>query len=315
MVDDDEKRVQAEENRLNALAILRRSFATSSVPPPKLSCITTSASSLNHSDARSMSTSVVHPCHDNVAAPPPLATRRRNVSLRATDVCNARVTSSQLIASALRKLRPRPQLESDDESRFDPCSPAPPSPELSDHSGDEDCAVDVRNLECVQSRTSRTTALPLPSRTDSHLHDVDDDAAIPSAQPRLPRPPGKPPPGRSNLRVTPPPPQRDLDDRGAVDDDVDVFNDSQQLPVDGADQQRLVQFRERWIETLSSDLSWDDFSRRCEDFATESRNLAVDLSRPLALCSNPTGAAQPAPSPPAPRRPAMVALRDVLIRW
>ena len=102
----------------------------------------------------------------------------------------------------------------------------------------------------------------LPSRTDSHPHDLDDDTAIPSAQPRLPRPPNKPPPGRFNPRVTPPP-QSDFDDRGAVDDDdIDVFNDSQQLPVEGADQQRFVQFRERWIETFSSDLSWDDFSQR-----------------------------------------------------
>ena len=303
--DDVAKRARAEENRLNALAILRRTFSTSSVPPSRPSCITTSASSLNHSDACSVSTSVVRPCPDHVVAPPPLAARRRNVFLRTSDVCNAPVTASQLIASALRKLRPRPQSESDEDSRFDPCSPAPPSPELSDHSGDEDCAVDVRNLECVQSRTSHSAALSVPSQADSHLHDVDDDAAIPSAQPRLPRPPDKPPPGRSNPRVTPPP-QNDLDDRDAVDDDdVDVFNDSQQLPVEGADQQRLVQFRERWIATFSSDLSWDDFSRRCEDFATESRDLASELSRPLAQRPNPAGTAQSAPPPPAPRRPAM----------
>ena len=67
---------------------------------------------------------------------------------------------------------------------------------------------------------------------------------IPSAQPSPPRPPDC-----ANPRTTPPP-ECDLEDRGNIDDDddVDVFNTSQELPVEGDDQRRLVQFRERWIE-------------------------------------------------------------------
>ena len=77
---------------------------------------------------------------------------------------------------------PRPQSESDEDSCLDPRTPSPPS---SANSADEDCAVDVVNLECAQPPTSCTSAVPLLSRTNPNLHaDDDDDDAIPSAQPR-----------------------------------------------------------------------------------------------------------------------------------
>ena len=77
------------------------------------------------------------------------------------------------------------------------------------------------------------------------------DVPIPSAQPSPPRPSVKSPPDCANPRTTPPP-KCDLEDRSNIDDDdVDVFNTSQELPVEGDDQRRLVQFREWWIE-----ISW-----------------------------------------------------------
>ena len=128
------------------------------------------------------------------------------------------MNTSQLIASALRKLRPRPQSESD-----------------------EDLCCD-----------------PLPPESES-------DVPIPSAQPHPPRLPDKPPPDCSNLQTTPPP-NCDPDAPGSIDDDdVDVFNNSQELPVEGDGQRRLVQFRERWIETFSNDLSWDDLDLAYSD--------------------------------------------------
>ena len=67
--DVKERQEQAEQNRLNALVILRQTFSTScSVPPAKPPCPTTSASSMNHSGACLEFTSVVRPsstrqCH------------------------------------------------------------------------------------------------------------------------------------------------------------------------------------------------------------------------------------------------------------
>ena len=63
-----------------ALAILRKTFSTSrSAPPSRPPCPTTPASTANHSNARLEITSLVHLRQDNVIAPLPPATKRRNV--------------------------------------------------------------------------------------------------------------------------------------------------------------------------------------------------------------------------------------------
>ena len=82
---------------------------------------------------------------------------------------------------------------------------------------------------------------------------------------------------------------------------MDVFNNSQELPVESEDQQRLVEFRDRWCAIFTDDtLSWADFSLRCAEFATEAKSLASELNRPLSLRVNRT-----APPPPLPRCPPM----------
>ena len=97
VLDAKERQERAEQNRLNALAILRKTFSTTrSAPPPKPSSPTTSASSMNHSNACLEVTSVVHLRQDNVIAPPPPATKCRNVFLNNTGMNQTRVNTSQL---------------------------------------------------------------------------------------------------------------------------------------------------------------------------------------------------------------------------
>ena len=43
------------------------------------------------------------------------------------------------------------------------------------------------------------------------------------------------------------------------------------MPVEGEDQARLLDFRNRWCEVFSMENSWQDFSNNCVTFATEAR--------------------------------------------
>lgn len=101
---------------------------------------------------------------------------------------------------------------------------------------------------------------------------------------------------------SPHPPEVDPADRENIDnEDVDVFNNSQKLPVKSDDQQRLVEFRDRWCAIFMDDsLSWADFSLRCAEFATEAKSLVSELNRPPSLRVN-----RATPPPPPPRRPPM----------
>lgn len=99
-------------------------------------------------------------------------------------------------------------------------------------------------------------------------------------------------------------------DRENIDDeDVDVFNNSQELPVESEDQQRLVEFRDRRCAIfMDENLSWADFSLCCAEFATQARPLASELNRPALLRGNQPitdPPASPPPPPPPPRRPPM----------
>ena len=116
-------------------------------------------------------------------APPVDPTKRQNIS-RPSGTTRGSNSTAQAPATMLRKFRQRPQSESDEDSCFDPRTPSPPS---STNSADEDCAVDVVNLECAQPQASRIPAVPLLSQTNPNLH-ADEDDAIPSTQPRSDRP-------------------------------------------------------------------------------------------------------------------------------
>ena len=152
-------------------------------------------------------------------------------------------------------------------------------------------------------RTSRPSEVvnPLPddeAAPSDHSDmngDPHDDEPIPSAQVRPPRPPVPPPPLRPNPRDTPPRANQDGDD-----DDVDAFNDSQALPIPGEDQQRLLEFHNKWHAVFSADSTWQEFTDQCVEFASEARSLASDLIKPPgARVRNEN------PDPPPPRSPAI----------
>lgn len=274
----------AEEDRLRALEVLRATFPTDDVAPPprppsSVACPTSNVAV----------TFSVTPRLCPGVAPPVDPSKRRNISR----TCAAPGPStSQALASILHKLRPRPQSVSDEDSCFDPRSPAPPSPASSRDSEDGDTAVDVVNLEGLPPRSTCAAVVLPPSRTDPDFHDEDVVAAIPSAQPRPPRPPDvvADPPARPD-----PPPDDDSDSN----DDLDS---SQDLLVEPADLVRLNEFRALWIERFNGDSSWDEFSMLCERFAIETRELAQSLSNPMAPKPS-AGQSNPPPPPPPRRRP------------
>ena len=176
-----------ESNRVNALKILRATFRTADVPAPAPPPPRPSTSSVACSTSEVTVTSTIAPRMCSEVAPPVSPTKRRSTSRPSGAVLDHRSTS-QALSSILHKLRPRLQSESNEDSCFDPRTPSPPSPVPSTNSADEDCAVDVVNLECAQPRTSCTAGVLPPSRTGPNLHAEDDDAAISPAQPGPDRP-------------------------------------------------------------------------------------------------------------------------------
>ena len=272
----------AELNRVNALKILRATFRTADVVPPAPPPRRPSTSSVAFSTSEVTVTSSTAPRVCSEVAPPVNPTKRRLISRPSGAVLDHR-TTSQALSSILHKLRPRPQSESDEDSCFDPRTPPPPSPVLSTNSDDEDCAVDVVNLECVQPRCPKSLA-------------EDDDASIPPAQPCPDRPPAvvADPPDPPN---GPPPTETEVDD---------LHDTSEELLMPPQELAQLTEFRNLWVERFTSEHSWDEFSQLCESFATEARSMAQSLSNPMAptpaAASNPPPPPRPLPRPP-PRRP------------
>lgn len=119
-----------------------------------------------------------------------------------------------------------------------------------------------------------------------------DDSYIPSAQRRPSRPP--------DLVVPELVPQQSSTLNAADSDDGESFNDSQELPPQDNDLERLKAFRQKWLDIFSQDSSWEDFSKNCELFAAETASLASLLNKPPSARQN-LGA--PKPPPPPPRRP------------
>ena len=156
---------QADSDCLNALKILRETFpavppAQSPHPPSTLACPTF--------DPTVTFTSVPRPCSE--VAPPVDPSYRRNISHPSVAVQGCR-TTSQAFSSMLRKFRPRPQSDSGEDSCFDPSTPPPASPGSPFNPDDEDCAVDVTNLDTSNHCLPR-------AECDDAL-----DEPIPSAQP------------------------------------------------------------------------------------------------------------------------------------
>ena len=212
--------------------------------------------------------------------------KRRGI-YRPTGAAPGHHSTSQALASLLRNFRPRPQSESDEGSCFDPRTPPPPSPALSTNPADEDCAVDVVNLECAQPSAA---GLSHSGVCHPNAVCVVDNDTIPPAQPCRPRgadvvadPPANPDPPH-----TPDP---------DADDDLDTSED---LLIEPGELDRLNEFRSLWIERFNGDLSWDEFSVLCERFAVDTREMAQSLSNPMA--PKPSGSQPNPPPPPPPRR-------------
>ena len=280
----------ADSNRVNALRVLRATFRNVVVDPPTPPPRPPSTSSAACSTCAVTVTSTVVPRASSAVAPPVDPSKRRGI-YRPTGAAPGHHSTSQALASLLRNFRPRPQSESDEDSCFDPRTPPPPSPALSTNPADEDCAVDVVNLECAQPSAA---GLSHSGVCHPNAVRVVDNDTIPPAQPRRPRgadvvadPPANPDPPH-----TPDP---------DADDDLDTSED---LLIEPGELDRLNEFRSLWIERFNGDLSWDEFSVLCERFAVDTREMAQSLSQPMA--PKPVGDQPTAPPPcppPPPRRP------------
>ena len=121
-----------------------------------------------------------------------------------------------------------------------------------------------------------------------NIDNVDDN--IPSAQPRRPRPPDD---VAADPPADPAPPAVNDPD---LNDDLDA---SQELLMEPGDLDKLNEFRSLWIERFKEEHSWDEFCTKCEQFATEAREMAQYLNKPKEQKSKTT-----ADPPPPPRRPA-----------
>ena len=140
------KRQRAETNCQNALKVLRATFRTGYVTPtarlpgpPSNSCVGRSTTEV------AVTSTTVLRIHTEVAPLVP-ATKRWNISKPIGDALNR--YTSQVLSSMLRQFRPHPQSNSDEGSCYDPCTPLPPSNGSSLNSDDQDCAVEVTNLDC-----------------------------------------------------------------------------------------------------------------------------------------------------------------------
>lgn len=137
----------------------------------------------------------------------------------------------------------------------------------------------------MQSSSSPTTSPPTP-RDDG----ISVDSDIPSAQVR---------PERQADTVdqapAPNPPPADNEDSSDLDKSGDLL-------LQYGDLAKLNDFRAKWIETFTSEHSWDEFSDLCVPFASDTREMAQYLNRPKNPKPNPQGDPPPPPLPP-PRRP------------
>ena len=181
----------------------------------------------------------------------------------------------------------------------------------------DQCEFSQMVAQAMKDARKRTSCPKLNLDEDSYLGSLG-TAGDPHAQydDDVPEPTDPPPPvisGPSRLPHLPPLPRanphprtspnaKDNDRENVDDDDVDVFNSSQELPVDKADQERLLAFREHWSNVFLDDsTSWDEFSQQCAQFATAARELASDLRKPKKPN---TAGTEMAPRPPFRRPPA-----------
>ncbi len=125
---------------------------------------------------------------------------------------------------------------------------------------------DARRISPAPSTSSDPVA---PGR--NYPDSDDDDAPIPSAQPRGDRPwdnvPG------DGAQVHPPPPADADQDDGPHDTSDDLL-----LPDEDLD--KLNEFRSKCMEVFNLDHSWEEFCCFCEQFATECRDMAQYLNKP-----------------------------------
>ena len=258
-----------EYNRREAIRVLTEVFRrprleleTADVDSDRITRITDSSIGANNSDQLGSSTSPQPDRQDDLIAPPLPVTKLLHPTRK-----RDQSEFSQMVAQALKDARNRtssPKLNLDEDS-------------------------DLGSLGAAGD--------PLAQYDDEFPEPTDLPPPVISGPSRFPH---LPPVSRANANPRTSPNAID-DERGNVDEnDVDVFNSSQELPVEKADQERLLAFREQWSNVfLDASTSWDEFSEQCVQFATAARELASDLRKPKKPN---TAGSELAPRPP-PRRP------------
>lgn len=101
---------------------------------------------------------------------------------------------------------------------------------------------------------------PIPSDEDLIA-----DNDIPSAQVRPPRQP--------DIAAEPPAPNQPPVD----DEDLSNLDSSGNLLLQDGDLIKLTEFRTKWIDTFTSEHSWDEFTDLCVQFASDAREMAQYL--------------------------------------
>ena len=170
--------------------------------------ITDSSLGANNSDQLGSTTSRQPDRQDHLIAPPLPVTKLLHPT-RKRDQCEF----SQMVAQAMKDARNRtssPKLNLDEDS-------------------------DLGSLG--------TAGDPLAQYDDDVPEPTDPPPPVISGPSRLPHLPPLP---RANAHPRTSPNAKDDDRENVDEDDVDVFNSSQELPVDKADQERLLAFHEHW---------------------------------------------------------------------
>ena len=133
------------------------------------------ASMMNHSDAGFVSTESDTRRLGNGVAPPVPVVKQRNIASRACRGASKHPLIPELISLAMNRLRTRPQSDSDEDSHFDPSSPASPT----NRSDGNDLARN--DVPSVQPRSDRpdtsTHGSPAPNGKDL-TEDQDSDEEL-----------------------------------------------------------------------------------------------------------------------------------------
>ena len=62
--------------------------------------------------------------------------------------------------------------------------------------------------------------------------------------------------------------------------DDDTLEDSDEETQEDKDRQKLEEFRQTWHQRFTEESSWEEFCQSCTVFASETRHLAIQLSKP-----------------------------------